>query len=215
MYLRACARARACARVCLCVCVCVCACVCVCLCVCLCVFVSLCVCVRAWVSACACVMHPSIQLCIATCRIYDQSYPLYERVVRKFLSIHMYACLNERMLHQSTLLNCNTLWDNVTCCNILQYTATHCNTLQHNAKHCKILQHIALWYVNQVPYNCHREMRNIVGPIAYRGERAHDVTSIVILIHEWSFELQSWNFGHCGHRLNPSLLHVSKIVHYQ
>ena len=28
-------------------------------------------------------------------------------------------------------------------------------------------------------------------------------------------ELQSRDFGHCGHKLNPSLSHVSKIVHYQ
>jgi len=34
-------------------------------------------------------------------------------------------------------------------------------------------------------------MRKIVGPSAYPGEHAHDVTSIVILENEWSLSFKA------------------------
>jgi len=66
-------------------------------------------------------------------------------------------------------------------------------------------------HINRVPYNCPREMRKIRSYSACPGERVHDVTSIVILEHEWSLIR---DFGHCGHKLNTSLPHVSKINNY-
>jgi len=68
-------------------------------------------------------------------------------------------------------------------------------------------------HLNWVPYNCPREMRKFVGPSACPGERAHDVISLVILEHV-VLELQSPDFGYCGHKLTPSLPHVSKIEHF-
>ena len=62
-------------------------------------------------------------------------------------------------------------------------------------------------------------MRKIVGPITCPGERAHDVIAIVMLEHGWSLsfkaEILVTVVTNCGHKLNPSLPHVSKIVHYQ